>query len=313
MIQIDHIVPPLRSGHYTAILVAICCYSRYVIAKPVTSQTAKRTAKFLLNDVFYPLSFFPRVICSDQGKGFTSRLMEELTELLQIKQVFTSGYMPQSNGIVERVNKSIGDAISFFTNEHQNDWHLYVEAACFAVNCSVSVSTGYTPIELCFNRKAILPIDINMSNIDQSVMLNAEQIRLMNEFARNRIKALQQKNKRLYDAKHQPVDFAVGDEVLVEDLSKSPDHLNKFAPRFLGPFKILEVLQNSTVRVDGPINNNIVNISKLKKYKRRPGSDEHHFTPRVSLRPPHIPIPQTTRAQRAEARARRAEAGSDSE
>ena len=46
-------------------------------------------------------------VLTDQGSWFMSRVMRELLSLLQVKQLRTSVYHPQTDGLVERFNKTL--------------------------------------------------------------------------------------------------------------------------------------------------------------------------------------------------------------
>ena len=61
-----------------------------------------------------------RVVCylvlleqlhSDQRAQFESQLVEELCALWRIDKTHTTPYHPQSNGIVERSNRNLGDSL----------------------------------------------------------------------------------------------------------------------------------------------------------------------------------------------------------
>jgi transposase InsO family protein len=67
-----------------------------------------------------------------------------LTDVLGVKQVFTSAYRPTTNGQVERWNATLVDAIATLTFER--DWDLSVGLACVAYNATVHSTTGYAPI-----------------------------------------------------------------------------------------------------------------------------------------------------------------------
>src|SRR5699024_8573564 len=76
--------------------------------------------------------------------------------------------------------------------------------------------------------------------------------------------------------------FELGDYVLVADATTAPRGLNKLTPRFLGPYRIIEVFDNNTVRIDNN-GRQLVNVQKLKKYWQRPGVNDVHDTPRRLL------------------------------
>ena len=53
----------------------------------------------------------PKKILSDRGTEFTGRVWAEMMELMGMKQLFTSLYYPEGNGIVERGHRTIGNMI----------------------------------------------------------------------------------------------------------------------------------------------------------------------------------------------------------
>jgi transposase InsO family protein len=50
--------------------------------------------------------------------------MGELCELLDISQLKTSSYHPQTDGITERFNKTLKEMLANFVNESQDNWDL---------------------------------------------------------------------------------------------------------------------------------------------------------------------------------------------
>ena len=48
-----------------------------------------------------------REVLTDQGSWFMSRVMKELLSLLQVKQLRTSVYHPQTEGLLEHINKAL--------------------------------------------------------------------------------------------------------------------------------------------------------------------------------------------------------------
>ena len=67
----------------------------------------------------------PEQIHSDLGKQFQSQLMMELCALWQVDQTHTTPYHPQANGVVERGNRVLGDALRVLQLQRsQQDWDL---------------------------------------------------------------------------------------------------------------------------------------------------------------------------------------------
>ena len=80
------------------ILTAVCPYSNYLHAIPVPDKTATTAAHALFNNVQLG---FPTVLQSDRGGEFINALLHRITQLLSIKQVFTSGFRPWLNSVTE--------------------------------------------------------------------------------------------------------------------------------------------------------------------------------------------------------------------
>ena len=53
----------------------------------------------------------PEIIHSDRGKYFDSELMQELCDLWGVQNTQTTLYHPQSNGVVESGNHTLGDSL----------------------------------------------------------------------------------------------------------------------------------------------------------------------------------------------------------
>ncbi len=90
----------------------------------------------------------PKEILTDQGTAFMSRTIRELYGLLGIKSVRTSVYYPQTDGLVERFNRTLKTMIRKFVHEHK-----WLEPLLFAVREVPQGSTGFSPFELLYGRQ----------------------------------------------------------------------------------------------------------------------------------------------------------------
>jgi hypothetical protein len=61
-------------------------------------------------------------------------------------------YHLQTNGQVERYNRSIVNALRCYVSEHQNDWDEFTSAITFSYNCKLHSSIGLAPFELALSR-----------------------------------------------------------------------------------------------------------------------------------------------------------------
>ena len=107
MINMDIVGPLVRTVNGNRyILVVIDHFSKYVQAFALKNFTAFTTAKVILDKIICKYGT-PSKICSDQGVNFESELFKHLCEMLQITKLRSTGYHPETNGEVERANKTI--------------------------------------------------------------------------------------------------------------------------------------------------------------------------------------------------------------
>ena len=104
----------------------------------------------------------PRTFLTDRGSNFLSSLVTEVCRLLNTKKVNATAYHPQTDGLVERFNNTLFEAISAYVCSNQDDWDLYIPAILFAYRVSPSVSTGDSPFSLLYGREARLPCDTSL-------------------------------------------------------------------------------------------------------------------------------------------------------
>ena len=90
----------------------------------------------------------PKTPVSDNGSNFVSKLFQRIYSYIGMEKMYTSTYYPQTNGQVERYNRTILDMLRNYVNEHQDDWDEYVTALKYAYNTSVHHSMGTTPFDL---------------------------------------------------------------------------------------------------------------------------------------------------------------------
>jgi hypothetical protein len=102
--------PEIRRGHWY-ILVIGDYFTKWKEAFPIKDMEAATAAKHLVDEVICRLGV-PTTIHTDQGKNFDSALIKEICELLGIKKTRTTPYHPQSDGLVERFNRTLVGMLS---------------------------------------------------------------------------------------------------------------------------------------------------------------------------------------------------------
>ena len=92
------------------VLLVVDHFTCYVQAYVTRNQMARTTARLFYNEYFSILSFPQRPI-SDQGTGFTSKVIEAMCSLLDIEKIKPTSYHPQMNGSAERVHQTLWQMI----------------------------------------------------------------------------------------------------------------------------------------------------------------------------------------------------------
>ena len=98
---IGPIHPPSEEGH-RYILTLVDYATRYPEAVPLRTCTAEAVAEALID--LYSRLGIPSEILTDLGRQFVSSCMQEVSNLLNIRQLTTTPYHPMCNGLVKKFN-----------------------------------------------------------------------------------------------------------------------------------------------------------------------------------------------------------------
>ncbi|KAL0150331.1 hypothetical protein M9458_054333 [Cirrhinus mrigala] len=146
-LAVDFVTDLPPSNGYTTILSVVDRFSKGCRFIPLPKlPTAMETAEHLCNWVFR-LYGLPEDILSDRGPQFTSRLWTSFFSLLGVNVSLTSGYHPQANGQVERLNQELTRFLRSYCIDHQADWSRYLFWAEYAQNSLRKPATNLTPFQ----------------------------------------------------------------------------------------------------------------------------------------------------------------------
>ena len=106
-----------------------------------------------------PYVVFHRLM-SDQGTGFTSKVIEAMCSLLGIEKIRTMPYHPQSNGSAESVHQMLQQMIGKLDPECCQKWPVYLGSMLIAYTATQSLVTGFSLYYLMFGWRPWLPIDL---------------------------------------------------------------------------------------------------------------------------------------------------------
>ncbi|OMJ11754.1 Retrovirus-related Pol polyprotein from transposon [Smittium culicis] len=157
MVSIDFAGPfPATESENKYILVITDLLTRWVDAVAVPNTTAETTAD-TLEKRLTTLHGSPQKLLNDNGSAFTNQLMNIFCKNYGIKQVFTSPYHPETNGMTERFNRTLKAMIKAYTTEDQSKWDEHLEMHLYVYITAKHETLGLSPFEALFGRKPNFP------------------------------------------------------------------------------------------------------------------------------------------------------------
>ena len=194
---------------------------------------------------------WPKVIVYDKGGEFSKEFVDMVSEDYGIKTKQITTRNPQANAMIERAHQTIGNLLRV-TNFHdvedtQHPFDGVLSAVGFAMRATYHTTLQRTPAQLVFGRDTVL-----------NVKVQADW-----QHIRQRKQTLIDKNNKRENAKRISHIYQPDDLVLF----KTRQEKNKYnhVP-WEGPYKILRVHDNGTVRLRRGITDQTVNIRLLKPY-----------------------------------------------
>ena len=238
----------------THILVVSDYFTRWVEAYPIPDQTAQVVADKFVTE-FVLRYGIPAQIHTDQGRDFMSNLFCEMAKLLGIEKTRTTPYHPMSDGLVERLNRTIQDMLRSFVNENRDDWEDHLPYVLSAYRSSVQESTGCSPNHMMFGREFCIPLTLlvgqpadnppELCAVRYVEWLKQAMVKAF-DFAREKMNLSAVRQKRNYNRKSVQSTLNVGDWVWLYDHVNSAKKLGKC---WCGPFKIIQQISEVTFKI----------------------------------------------------------------
>ena len=272
------LVGPLEKtarGHQY-ILVILDYATRYPEAIPLRKANAKSIAKELVQ--MFTRVGIPRTLLTDQGTPFVSRIMKELCQLFNVQTLRTSVYHPQTDGLVERFNRTLKGMLRKVVSRDGKDWDLLLPYLLFAVREIPQSSTGFSPFELLYGRhpRGILDIlketweeqGVTGTNVLQYVEDMRVRMAQIAPLVRQHMEQAQSRQKSYYDQRALVRQFERGDRVMV----LVPTAESKLLAQWQGPYEVLEKLSPVNYKISQPGRRKkeaIFHINLLKPWRAR--------------------------------------------
>ncbi|CAG2214423.1 unnamed protein product [Mytilus edulis] len=242
------------------------------------TQTAKEIADNLYTGVVSRFGC-PRVLLSDRGQPFMSKIVKAMCEILQVTQHHTTSYHPNTNGTVERQNHTLAQSLRTYCNDTHDKWPSLIPGIMMAFRRSVCATTGFSPFYMLFGQEMKIPFDIALEpkdSLPQDTRVYIDQflsnIKMSHKIALQNEAAQKEKDKVRHDQTARVRTFAIGDLVLLKVHKFPKGQSRKLCDKATGPYRIEEIGPNYTYGIrrisDHKKQASLVNATNLQPYIR---------------------------------------------
>ena len=221
----------------------------------------------------------PMSIVSDRDTRFTSKFWRGLQRALGTQLNFSTAFHPQTDGQSERVIQILEDMLRACVLDFGTNWAAQLPYVEFAYNNSYQASIRMAPYEALYGRPCRSPLC--WAEKEERLELGPQFIRETTDkiqIIRERLQTAQSRQKSYADKRRRPLEFMIGDFVFLKVKPKRGVSRfgvkGKLAPRYTGPFEIVERIGTLAYRLDLPPQlshvHNVFHVSMLRKYEPDP-------------------------------------------
>ncbi|GJQ94086.1 reverse transcriptase domain-containing protein [Tanacetum coccineum] len=239
------------------LIVAVDYFTKWIEAKPVATITGNQVKKFVWDNIVCRFGL-PCEIVSDNGKQFRDNPFKDWCEKLCIRQCFASVKHPQTNGLVERANRSLGEGIKARLDERSKDWIGELSHVLWSNRTMIKSSNGETPFSQTYATEAVIPTEIGMPTLrtmevdptknDEALEINLDLIEEKKEQAAIQEAKSKTKMEKYYNSRVRGTSFKPCDMVYRRnDVSHARDG-GKLGPKWEGPYEVAESLGKRSIQ-----------------------------------------------------------------
>ncbi|GKC20272.1 putative reverse transcriptase domain-containing protein [Tanacetum coccineum] len=159
----------------------------------------------------------PVSIISDRDSHFTSRVWQSLHKALGTQLNLSTAYHPQTDGQSERTIQTLEDMLRACVIDFGNGWDRHLPLVEFSYNNSYHTSIKAAPYEALYGRKCRSPVC--WAEVGDAQLTGPEIIHETTEKIfkiRDRMQAARDRQKSYADKRRRPLEFEVGDKVMLK-------------------------------------------------------------------------------------------------
>ncbi|GJS01059.1 putative reverse transcriptase domain-containing protein [Tanacetum coccineum] len=215
-----------------------------------------KLARLYLNRIVARHGIPASIICDRDGR-FTSNFWRSFQKALGTDISMSTAYHPETDGQSERTIQTLEDMLRACVIDFGKGWVKHLPLAEFSYNNSYHASIKAAPYEALYGRKCRSPVC--WAEVGEAQLTGPELIQETTEkivLIKQRMQAAQDRQKSYADRKRKPMEFEVGDRVM---LKVSPwkgvvrfGKRGKLNPRYVDLSKCLAKVERLPYRLEHP-------------------------------------------------------------
>lgn len=223
---------------YRYVLTIIDHFSRFVRFYPLRNKQAGPIVDRLRR--FSDDYGVPDAVLLDNALEFTSQEVRSWAEQQAVTLHFTTPFHPQANGLIERMHRVLKTTLAQLCEGYPNRWPQFLSRCQNLMNRAVHMATQVTPYYAMFNRHPKLAV------AEQGPCVTDEEADLdrIRDIIVEASRQSQRRYRALANRNRGRETVAVGSYAWVRTEHTIPGTASKLNPRWRGPYKIIEVLQD---------------------------------------------------------------------
>ena len=155
---------PYSISPYRYLLTCIDRATRWIEAQPLADITAQSIAKAFVN-IWIARFGVPLHVITDRGSQFESEMFSELASVVGFHRLRTTAYHPQSNGMIERVHRTIKGAL----RARKESWLQALPVILLGIRNTPN-ENGFSPFSTVTGTSLLLPklmVDVDSTHMNE--------------------------------------------------------------------------------------------------------------------------------------------------
>ncbi|GJZ57054.1 putative reverse transcriptase domain-containing protein [Tanacetum coccineum] len=208
---------PRSSSRYDEIWVIVDRLTKSAHFLPIREDyKMEKLARIYINEIVARHGV-PVSIISDHDGRFASHLWKALQKALGTKLHMSTAYHPETDGQSERTIQTLEDMLRACVMDFGGSWDTHLPLIEFSYNNSYHTSIKCAPFEAPYGRKCRSPVI--WTEVGESQLIGPEIMQETTEKIvqiKERLKTARSRQKIYADKRRKPLEFQVGDQVLLK-------------------------------------------------------------------------------------------------